>query len=68
MHGVFTVVRMHTMDDSFVPCTSLPSGNATRFCGSDGQWGEVNVLNCTSREFVELEEMLVSFVAEINGT
>lgn len=39
------------------------SGNATRFCSSDSNWGEVNVLNCTSQEFVQLEQMLVS----ING-
>ena len=38
------------------------SGNATRSCGSDGQWGEVNVLNCTSPEFVELEQILVSTI------
>jgi hypothetical protein len=43
---------------------SFLSGNATRFCSSDSKWDEVNVLNCTSREFVQLEEMLVSFVAE----
>ena len=35
------------------------SGNATRLCNSDGQWSEDNVLNCTSREFIELEEILV---------
>jgi hypothetical protein len=35
-----------------------------RFCSSDSKWGEVTILNCTSREFVQLEEMLVSFVAE----
>ena len=39
----------------------ISSGNAKRFCVSNGQWGEVNVLNCTSRVFVELEETLVSF-------
>ena len=39
----------------------IPSGNATRSCDSDGQWGEINVLNCTSREFVELEQVWVRF-------
>jgi hypothetical protein len=42
----------------------LLSGNATRFCSSDSKWGEVNVLNCTSREFIQLEEMLVGVMAE----
>ena len=42
------------------PCTShFHAGNATRFCDNGGQWGQANVLNCTSPEFTELE-ILVS--------
>ena len=39
----------------------IPSGNATRSYDSDAQWSEINVLNCTSREFVELEQVWVRF-------
>ena len=45
----------------------ISSGNATRSCGSDGQWGEVNVLNCISPELLELEAQLVSSVEVIHA-
>ena len=38
-------------------CTII-SGNATRFCDSTGKWGQANVLNCTSPEFTELEDLV----------
>ena len=38
-------------------CTII-SGNATRFCDNTGKWGQANVLNCTSPEFTELEDLV----------
>ena len=33
-------------------------GTATRSCDSSGQWGQPNVLDCTSVEFIRLEGLV----------
>ena len=45
---------------------SFHAGNATRFCDNRGQWGQANVLNCTSPEFTELEVLVsVSMAVDV---
>ena len=36
-------------------------GTATRYCNTEGQWEETNVLRCTSVKFIRLE-LLVSII------
>ena len=33
-------------------------GTATRYCNTEGQWEEANVLGCTSVQFIELEKLV----------
>ena len=34
------------------------SGTAMRYCNSEGQWEEANVLQCTTLEFIGLEQLV----------
>ena len=60
--GMWGIITRTVMNFS----APISSGNATRSCGSDGQWGEVNALNCISPELLELEAQLVSSVEVIH--
>ena len=37
---------------------ALYAGTATRYCDSNGQWREVDVLNCSSTTFLDLERQV----------
>ena len=47
-------------------CISYISGNATRFCDNTGQWDQPNVLNCTSPQFIELEDLVSVIIHQHN--
>ena len=63
---------MHEEDPSALCCHQkfkfiLFSGNAFRYCDSNGVWSRTDVLSCASPEFVDLlQEVMIAIVTSID--